>query len=389
MKISVVIPCYNCEEYISKTIRSLLEQTISPLEIILINDASTDKTLDILREIEKERYDIVRIINLDNNKGASYARNHGVQISKGDYILFMDSDDIAESELMEKILFRLEDLNNKGKSKYILCYSAYLQIDQNDIVIDGISRGIQVEPEETLGYEFVRNYIMSTSGVLVNKECFIKLGGFNENIVYSEDWDLWLRIARIGGFAYVDEPLVRLRRHGKNMSSNISRMLEAEKNILKQYNTEYIKNAIFKRKLNIEVNAVDYVSILFRLEKWEDGFLELKELLEKGYDFYNLYFYLGLYYLKNKNFKKALEYFNKTINIKNDHGAALNNVGALSLLYSDKKTAKKYLDLAISYFPSYMDANNNYKLLDKEIISLEKLKFTWRELRKVLTNYNG
>ncbi len=112
-------------------------------------------------------------------------------------------------------------------------------------------RGIQVGPGEILGYQLTRNYIL-TSGVLIKKDYFLKTGGFNEEIRYFEDWDLWLRLARYGGFAYVDEPLVKIRRHGSNLSSKIGKMLGAERAVLKQYSIDFIKNAIFKRKLSFE-----------------------------------------------------------------------------------------------------------------------------------------
>ena len=383
---SAVIPCYNCPNFISKTIESLINQTIKPQEIILVNDASTDNTLEILKQIKEQYPNIAEIINLEKNKGASHARNHGVENSKGEYVLFMDSDDIAEPTLIEEYVDRLDKLNNRTEDKYILCYSAYIQIDGKDKQISDIVKGIQVEPDEILGYEFTRNYV-STSGVLVKKDYLIKTGGFNEKIRYSEDWDLWLKLAQLGGFAYVDEPLIKIRRHGSNLSSKIGKMLGAERAVLKQYSIDFIKNAIFKRKLSFQKNVVDFVSVLFRLDYWEEGFTELKSLLNEGYDFYNLYFYIGLYYLKHKNITKALDYFIKTINIKENHGAALNNIGAIYLYNGDNKLAEKYLKLAIKYFPAYMDASHNLSLLNKRSLSLEDLKFTWRELREVLTRY--
>lgn len=385
--ISCVIPCYNCQNFISKTVQSLINQTITPAEIVLVNDASTDNTLGILKQIKSQYPNIVKVIDLDKNQGASYARNYGVKNAKGQYILFMDSDDIAEPTLIEGLVDRLDKLNNRTEDKYILCYSAYIQIDGKDKQISDIVKGIQVEPEEILGYEFTRNYV-STSGVLVKKDYLIKTGGFNEKIRYSEDWDLWLKLAQLGGFAYVDEPLIEIRRHGTNLSSQVDKMLEGEKLVLEQYSTNFIKDAVFKRRLDFERNVVDYVSILFKFGYWEEGFIELNDLLNKDYDFYNLYFYLGLYYLKHENLDKALEYFMDTITIKENHGAALSNVGALYLIKGEKKTAEKYLKLAIDYFPSYMDANNNLNLLNKEVISLEDIRFTWRELREVLINYS-
>lgn len=387
--ISCIVPCYNCEIFISETVQSLINQTMKPQEIILVNDASTDNTLDILKVIESQYPNIVKVIDLEKNQGASYVRNYGVENAKGEYILFMDSDDIAETTLIEEYLYRLNKVNGKIEDEYILCYSAYIQIDEKDKQISDIVKGIQVEPEEILGYEFVRNYISTTSGILIKKDFFIKTGGFNEKIRYSEDWDLWLRLCKFGGFAYVDEPLIKIRRHGTNLSSRVDKMLGGEKLVLEQYSRDFVKKAIFKRKLDFKKNIVDYVSVLFKFNCWEEGFIELNSLLSKGYKFYNLHFYLGIYYLKHKNIDKALECFIETINKKQNHGSALNNIGALYLFKEDKKLAEKYLKLAIDYFPSYMDAKQNLNLLDKKIESLEDLNFTWRELRKVLTSYNG
>lgn len=388
MRVSCVIPCYNSEEYVKATVESVINQTFQPSEVLLINDASTDSTIDILQKLKTQHSNLVRVVNFEKNRGASFARNYGVAISKTDYILFMDSDDLAEPELIEKSFERLHILNSAGKNRYIMCYSAYVQIDDKDNLISEVVRGMQVEPEEILGYEFVRNNI-STSGVLVNRDYFVLTGGFNEKIIYAEDWDLWLKLARFGGFAYVDEPLTRIRRHKTSLSSKINSMLDGEKAILKQYDLRYIKEAVLKRKLDKEINVVDYVTILFKLDYWDEGYKELDNLIRDGCGYYNIYFNMGLYYLKHNNFAQAISFFKKTIAAKPEHGAALNNLGALYLLNGDKDLAKRHLELALTFFPSYMDAECNYQLLPhKSSVVLDELKFTWRELRKVLTVYN-
>lgn len=383
--VSVVIPCYNSQQYISRTINSIIHQTFVPFEIILVDDNSLDNTLQLLKEFTTYYEEIIKVFELKGNKGSSYARNFGVKKSTGNYILFMDSDDIAEHNLIEKYLSKLEKLNGNDV-KYQLCYSAYIQIDKDDNVTSSVSRGSQCEPEEILGYELIRNYI-PTSGVLINKNLFLETGGFNEKLRYAEDWDLWLRLAAKTGFAYVDEPLVKIRRHGENLSSKVNVMLQAEKEVLKQYDKSYIKKAIYKRTLSFEKNTVDYVSLLFRLDDWEEGFKELKSLMDQGHHFYNLFFYLGLYYLHQNQPNYALEYFTKTIKYKKNHGAALNNIGALLLIQGEHKEAKRYFQIALKYYPNYIDAKHNLKYVHTESFTRDDLKFTWRELREVLTNY--
>ncbi len=171
--LSVAIPCYNCKKYIKKTIKTLLKQTILPKEIILVNDNSSDDTIKVLEEIQNSNKEIVRVFNLTKNKGPSFARNYAVDKSKGDYILFMDSDDLASPYLIEKSLTKLKSMNGKSHDKWILSYTSYIQIDENDNIISDIIKGIQVETEEILGYEFLRNYIISTSGVILKKKLFL------------------------------------------------------------------------------------------------------------------------------------------------------------------------------------------------------------------------
>lgn len=172
------------------------------------------------------------------------------------------------------------------------------------------------------------------------------------------------------------------------MSANLEKQLNAEKIILMQYDINFIKKAILKRKLEIEKNITDYVSVLFRLNYWEEGFSELIELLKKGNIHYNLYFFLGLYKLKKNKIDDALKQFLKVIEIKNDHGAALNNIGAILLLKGNKDKAKEYFYKSLEYFPNYLDASKNIKLLNKNNIQYNELSFTWRELRELLTSYS-
>ncbi|OSB14031.1 glycosyltransferase [Clostridium botulinum] len=387
--VSVVIPCYNCKKYIKQTVKTLLNQTVLPKEIILIDDNSSDNTIEALEEIQFTNKEIVRVFNLKENKGPSFSRNYGVDKSTGDYIVFMDSDDLASPYLIEKSLKNLKNMNKENDEKWILSYTSYVQIDENDNIISDTIKGIQVEPEEILGYEFVRNTIITTSGVIIYKSTFLKAGKFNKNLSYSEDWDLWLKVAALGGFSYVDEPLIKVRRRENSLSSNLRNMKEGERTVLNQYSLDFIEKAVNKRNLPQYVNICDFVSILFRLDYWEEGFEKLKCLLDNS-DYYNVYFLLGLYYVKKHNINLALENFNKTINVKEDHGATLNNLGAIYCLLGQVDQGERFLKKALELFPNYLDAMHNINLVINESrITYENVKFTWRELRNKLINYKN
>lgn len=387
MKISVIIPCYNCEKFIEETVESILQQSILPVEIILINDNSSDDTLKILYELNKKS-SMIRIFDFKINRGVSFCRNYAVNKSNGDYVMFLDSDDLALPNLIEESKKKLDKLNSEFNDKYIMTYCSYVQIDENNNIISKEMKGIQTEPQEILGYEFLRNYV-PTSGVILKKEAFYKACKFNEKLTYAEDWDLWLRIAQIGGFCYIDKPLIKIRRRNGSLSCNLKNMQIGEKLILKQYNIDFIEDAINKRNLPHYINVCDFVAMMFRLQNYDEGLKKLKEL-SRNYEYYNIYFLFGLYYIKNRKIDLALDSFLKTIKLKENHGAALNNIGALYMIKNNFASSMDFLNRALLYFPNYMDANYNLSLLSskKDNISFEDVKFTWRELRESLLKYS-
>lgn len=214
--VGAVVPTYNSAPYIEKTLLSLCKQSLPLSEIIVVDDASTDNTVDIVLSLS-ERYKSIKLKSLSVNSGPAIARNRGLEIINTDLVLFMDADDIADSRLVEKEYQRLQELKSVSSGNWVLCHSAYSIIDSSGKLVAHIIRWKQIYPEETLGYQFVRNHI-SLSGVLVSKTVVLNVGGFDPLLKFSQDYDLWLRLASYGGFAYVDEPLVQVRRHRNNTS---------------------------------------------------------------------------------------------------------------------------------------------------------------------------
>ena len=114
-KVSVIIPVYNTERYLRRCLDSVCNQTLSDIEIICINDCSTDNSLDILKEYaDKDKR--IKIINFKENKGAAVARNTGIDIVNGEYIGFIDSDDFVDSDFYEK-LYNTASENNSDIAK--------------------------------------------------------------------------------------------------------------------------------------------------------------------------------------------------------------------------------------------------------------------------------
>lgn len=183
-RVSVVVPVYNREKTISRTIDSILNQSIKPEEIIVVNDGSADGTADVINEYGNK----ITGINLLHNSGPSAARNKGVTYAKSEWIAFLDSDDCWEKDKL------------KSAKEYIDRYPFY-QIMQSDEI--WIRNGKRVNPckhhEKRAGWVWepsLNRCLISPSGVLLKKSLFERYGGFDENLPVCEDYDLWLKISR-------------------------------------------------------------------------------------------------------------------------------------------------------------------------------------------------
>lgn len=385
--VSVIIPTYNAEKYIGATIASLVKQGKQLFEIIVVDDGSSDATCEIIEALAQNESRI-KLNRCCNNQGVSTARNIGINLAQADWVLFFDSDDLAEEQLLTKEFEWIEKLKQQGFDP-VLIHTAYQQIDEAGSIISNVIRWKQVLPEEIFGYLLLRNPIVATSGVLVRRDVLNSVGGFDEQLHYSEDWDLWLRLAEQGGFGYVDEPLVLVRRHNHNVSKSVAAMLAGERGVLEKYSVEVIQQALFRRHLPLEVNWTEFAALLFRLELWEEGYHALNKALTINSKMDSGWFYLGIYYLKKQDWAKAQEHFEKTLQFNQHHGAALNNLGALLAGSGRIEAGLAKLNLALKLFPGFLDSQHNISaiLASGSSIEYDQLSFTWRELRPVLLTY--
>ena len=385
--VSIVIPAYNCQRFIRETLLCLLNQELTPLEIIVVDDGSTDETYEICQVLAQSN-NIIKVYRNKENCGPAKTRNRGVEIASGEWVLFMDGDDLAEPALLEKELNRIDEYQRERAERIILVHSAYKQIDEDGLELPGIHRWQQVKSREILGYLFVRNPIISTSGVLVRREYFLRTGGFDPTLRHSEDWELWLRLAKLGGFAYLDEPLVKIRRHKSNTSGKVRLMLESERKVLRRYDFNIIKEAIMQRDLAWEKNMADLVSILYRLQNWEEGAVAAGQIIEQKPAYAMGYFLCGLYHLHKEQWHEAQGFFEECIRFDSRNGAALNNLGALYGMNGAREKAIRVLSKVLELYPGYLDAKTNFQeIMNKGGIEATEARFTWRELRPVLLSY--
>jgi glycosyltransferase involved in cell wall biosynthesis len=213
-EVSVVIPAFNAAAYLPAAIRSVFDQSVRDLEIIVVDDGSTDDTQQLMRSQPPP----VRYLR-QANRGVAAARNTGIEESHGRYVAFLDADDTWLPNKLERQLSRLSGQASR------LCYSAFVLVDARLAPIEvrrSQRRGTALQDLLTLG-----NVVGSICTVLCERELLLEAGGFDPTLSQCADWDMWVRLAARTDFLYLDEPLVTYRQHEANMSRN-ARLLETD-----------------------------------------------------------------------------------------------------------------------------------------------------------------
>ena len=209
-KVSVIIPTYNNGRYVADAVESALAQTYPLLEVIVVDDGSSDDTEEVLRPYRGR----IRYV-FQENGGPSAARNTGIHEARGDVIAFLDADD---RWLPEKITKQLDKLEQDSAVGLVGCGLSL--IDEKGDVLQTILRRNYASRSAFLEDLAVQNIVGGGSVPLVRKECFQRVGLFDKGIIGSEDWDMWLRIAWHYKVVFVEEPLVQYMVRGNSLSSS-------------------------------------------------------------------------------------------------------------------------------------------------------------------------
>ncbi|WP_071515816.1 glycosyltransferase [Geitlerinema sp. PCC 9228] len=214
--VSVVVPVYNGEQTIQETIESILHQTFSDFEILVINDGSNDSTLDILSKIQQPKLKVFSY----PNAGLSASRNRGVRQAKGDYISFIDADDLWTEDKLEKQLKALQENPNAS-----VAYSWTNWIDGKG---NFLRSGGYIHAEGDVFLDLLkRDFVESGSNVLVKTKAILEVGDFDESLNAVEDWDMWLRLAERYSFVCVPLPQILYRVSSTSMSADVWKMEKA------------------------------------------------------------------------------------------------------------------------------------------------------------------
>lgn len=214
--ISVILPVYNGGRYVHTSLDSALSQTYPNVEIIAVNDGSRDDSLAILHSYGSR----IRVID-QANTGVARARNAGVAASTGGLLAFLDQDDIWDASKLERQTALLA-----RHPAALATYCDHRGIDEHGEITS--ASGALYDPRasgQILEYLIRGNFILSASLVMLRRSAFDAAGGFDASQPHwSDDYDLWMRIAALGPFLYQNETLASYRRHSNNTSGSGSEM---------------------------------------------------------------------------------------------------------------------------------------------------------------------
>lgn len=240
MKVSVIVPAHNARQYLPRTIESILNQTFQDFEIIIVDDGSTDMTGQIGQELARTRPGRVAYIYQDN-QGPGAARNTGIKAAGGEYIAFIDADDLWLPTKLEKQAAILDRRPDVG-----LVYTDLFFFNHRDkIVGHGSLRKYPLPRGSTTLFFFFR-YFMVTSTVMARKSLIRRNGPFREDIRVGEDYDFFMRLSTLASAEPVNEELLG-KRYRKDSLSNLDYVVNNKNDIL-IYGEFIRKNPAFFKK---------------------------------------------------------------------------------------------------------------------------------------------
>jgi glycosyltransferase involved in cell wall biosynthesis len=271
-KISIVLPNYNYAGYLDERIQSLLAQTYKDFELIILDDASTDNSIEVIEKYTADSR--VKTQFFTENSGLPYKRwNDGADMAQGEYLLFAGADDSCHPTLLEKLVDKLDNHPNVG-----LAFCQSWQINSEGKRLGSMKSWTNKLDKERWTQDFVdsgkneiqfllfQNTIPNASAVLMRRQIFIEAGKFDVRLRLSADWLLWVNMLMISDIAFVTEPLNYFRRHENTVSSkSVKGTLYVEENYqMQRYMTRHPNLTFSPEDINqlCEINAEEWIHTL-------------------------------------------------------------------------------------------------------------------------------
>ena len=206
--ISIIMPAYNAEKTLEFAVRSVLAQTYRDFELIVINDCSKDRTVELILDLMKEDRRI-RMLSNTRNSGVSMTRHNGVEAATGEWLAFLDSDDAWMPEKLEKQV----ELQNRTGANLIFTASSFMNADGEKIEV-------VLHAPKRIGYRrLLKQNLLSNSSVMIRKSLYQQYEVLGDNM--HEDFACWLKVLQSGEIAHgIDEPLLIYRLSSESKSGN-------------------------------------------------------------------------------------------------------------------------------------------------------------------------
>lgn len=246
---SVVLPTYNRANLLGRAIQSVLNQTYRNFELIIVDDGSKDDTDEVISRFRDPR---LIFLQHKSNLGGAAARNTGINKSQGEYIAFLDSDDLWLEEKLEKQI----ELIGKAPHHIGVVYTGMLRFEGNQIKYYPPPEVKVID--HNIHHQLLKKNFIGTPATLVRRECFQSVGMFDERLPRLQEWELWIRVSAEYDFLFIDQPLVKTYQVDNSISKNQAALISARKIIIGKHLEKF-------RNVSRDVLAEQYYRLSFAL----------------------------------------------------------------------------------------------------------------------------
>lgn len=308
--VTVVIPVYNRENTILRAINSVLQQTYKNIEVVVVDDGSTDATASIVKRCQDSR---VHLICLPCNRGTNYARNRGIEKAKGEFIAFQDSDDEWLNDKLDR------QMNYMQKKDIEASFSPYIlyQGQQKSILPEDYQS--EEMYEHSIAQRLKKGNVVGTPTLLVKKEVVFQIGMFNENMKRLQDYEFVIRLVKRFKLGYINQPLVKAYRMTQSISTDNEALIDAYANLIEMH-ADFVDlesildillvNHTFFEEGVINWKAFDRIIDSIKKSKYPEAegqcyqrvmeylyerYFPMKQMLMRWYDFFNCSIQTGKY----------------------------------------------------------------------------------------------
>jgi glycosyltransferase involved in cell wall biosynthesis len=368
----VVIPARNAERYIAAAIDSVLAQRHAASRIIIVNDQSADHTVEAAAAFGSR----VQIID-GAGRGSGSARNLGVRHAVSEMVAFLDADDVCHPDRLGR---QVNALVEHPDATMAFCDAEY--VDASGQPTGSVFTCPDYLRDAFLGQLFERNRLLTTSVAMVRRSAFDAVGGFDERLSPSEEYDLWLRLAGAGRVEHNAEPLVSYRLHDSNISSNRDALRLCERDTLNKYAIQDIHAAFVIAHDTLEQANLALSGVLFRMERYDEGETLARGVTPADSDRALRHFLLGNFAVKRGDVDGAGAEYDACLRRDPTYAPARNNLGVIAAAQGRRRPAFEHFTRAQALRPGYSDPVWNLEALHEQR-DLD-LRYTLAPLRAVL-----